>query len=139
MLNLALAAVLLVAFAGIVFGVRYMRRDAFLPYHAAVAGRSWAELDPGVQVVILGMLRIIGGGFVTLGVTLLWLCLALHEGARWAPWAILTISAAALGPMLHVAIKLRSFRPDAQTPVRPTLAMVVLIVFGVGLSILARS
>jgi hypothetical protein len=139
MLNFALAAVLLVAFAGIVFGVRYMRRDAFLPYHAAVAGKSWPELDPGVQVVILGMLRIIGGGFVTLGVTLLWLYFALHEGARWAPWAILTISAAALGPMLYVAIKFRSFRPDAQTPVRPTLAMMVLIVLGVGLSILAQS
>jgi hypothetical protein len=139
MLNLALAAMLLVALAGIVFGVRYMRRDAFLPYHAAVTGKSWVELDPGVQVVILGMLRIIGGGFVTLGVTLLWLCLALHEGARWAPWAILTISAVALGPMLYVAIKLRSFRPEAQTPVRPTLAMMVLIVVGVGLSLFARS
>jgi hypothetical protein len=138
MLNLALAAVLLVALAGIVFGVRYMRREAFLPYHEAVAGKSWAELDPGVQVVILGMLKIIGGGFVTLGVTLLWLCLALHEGARWAPWAILIISAAALGPMLYVAIKLRAFRPDAQTPVRPTLVLIILIVFGVGLSILAR-
>jgi hypothetical protein len=34
--NLALAAVLLVALGGILFGVRYMRRDAFLPYHAAV-------------------------------------------------------------------------------------------------------
>jgi len=139
MLNLALAAVLLVALGGIVFGVRYMRREAFLPYHAAVAGKSWAELDPGVQVVILGMLKIIGGGFATLGVTLLWLCLALLEGARWAPWAMLTISAAALGPMLYIAIKLRAFRPDAQTPVRPTLAMMVLIVVGVGLSILARS
>jgi hypothetical protein len=139
MLNLALAAMLLVALAGIVFGVRYMRRDAFLPYHAAVTGKSWVELDPGVQVVILGMLRIIGGGFVTLGVTLLWLCPALHEGARWAPWAILTISAVALGPMLYVAIKLRSFRPEAQTPVRPTLAMMVLIVVGVGLSLFARS
>ena len=138
MLNLALAAVLLVALAGIVFGVRYMRRDAFMPYHAAVAGTSWAELDPGVQAVILGMLKVIGGGFVTLGVTLLWLSLALHEGARWAPWAILTISAAALGPMLYAAIGLRAFRPDAQTPVRPTLAMIVLIVVGVGLSILAR-
>jgi hypothetical protein len=139
MLNLALAAVLLVALAGILFGVRYMRRDAFLPYHAAVAGKSWPELDPGVQVVILGMLRIIGGGFATLGVTLLWLCFALHEGARWAPWAILTISALALGPMLYVAAKLRAFRPEAQTPVRPTLAMMLLIVIGVGLSILARS
>jgi hypothetical protein len=137
MLNLALAAVLVVALAGIVFGVRYMRREAFLPYHAAVAGKSWTELDPGVQIVILGMLRIIGGGFAAFGVTLLWLCLALHGGARWAPWAILTISAVVLGPMLYVAIKLRSFRPEAQTPVRPTVVMMVLIVVGVGLSILA--
>ena len=89
-------------------------------------------------IIILGMLKIIGSGFATLGVTLLWLCFALHEGARWAPWAILTISAAALGPMLYVAIKLRAFRPDAQTPVRPTAVMMMLIVVGVGLSLLAR-
>ena len=137
MLNLALAAVLLVAFGGILFGVRYMRREAYLPYHADVAGKSWNELDPGVQVIILGMLKIVGAGFATLGVTLLWLCFALHEGARWAPWAILTISAVELGPMLYVAIRLRAFRPDAQTPVRPTLAMMVLIVAGVGLALLA--
>lgn len=139
MLNLlALAAVLLVALAGVVFGVRYMRRETFLPYHSAVAGQSWAELDPGVQVVILGMLKIIGSGFVTLGVTLLWLSFALYEGVRWAPWAILTISAAALGPMLYVAMRFQAFRPDAQTPVRPTLAMIILIVVGFGLSILAQ-
>jgi uncharacterized protein YjeT (DUF2065 family) len=137
MLNLALAAVLLVALAAVLFGVRYMRREDFLPYHAAVAGKSWSELDPGVQVVVLGMLRIVGGGFVTLGVALLWLCFALHSGARWAPWAILTISAVALGPMLYVAVKLRTFRPDAQTPVRPVLVMMILIVVGVGLSIFA--
>jgi hypothetical protein len=137
MLNLALAAVLLVALGGILFGVRYMRRDEYLPYHADVAGKSWNELDPGVQTIILGMLKIVGGGFATLGVTLLWLCFALHEGARWAPWAILTISAVELGPMLYVAMRLRAFRPDAQTPVRPTLAMMVLIVAGVGLALLA--
>ena len=138
MLDLALAAVLLVALAGILFGVRYMRREEYLPYHAAVAGKSWNELDPGVQVVVLGMLKIVGAGFVTLGVTLLWLCFALHEGARWAPWAILTVSAVALGPMLYVALKLRAFRPESKTPVRPTAAMVLLIIVGVGLSLLAR-
>ena len=137
MLNLALVPLFIVALAVIVFGVRYMRRDSFMPYHAAVAGKSWSELDAGVQRVVLGMLRIIGGGFATLGVTLLWLCFALHEGARWAPWAILTVSAAALVPMLYVAIQLRSFRPDAQTPVRPTLVMMALIVLGVGLSLFA--
>jgi hypothetical protein len=137
MLNLALAAVLLVALGAILFGVRYMRREAYLPYHAAVAGKSFGDLDLGVQTIILGMLKIVGGGFVTLGVTLLWLCFALHEGVRWAPWAILSVSATALCPMLYVAVRLRAFRPEAQTPVRPTLAMVVLIVAGVGLSLLA--
>jgi uncharacterized protein YjeT (DUF2065 family) len=137
MLNLALVPLLLVALGVILFGVRYMRREAFLPYHSAVAGKSWSELDAGVQRVVLGMLRIIGGGFATLGVTLLWLCFALHAGARWAPWAILTVSATALVPMLYVAIQLRSFRPDAQTPVRPTAVMMGLIVLGVGLSLFA--
>jgi hypothetical protein len=137
MLNLALAAVLLVALGAILFGVRYMRRDAYLPYHAAVAGRSFVDLDPGIQVVVLGMLRIIGGGFVTLGVALLWLCFALHKGAGWAPWAILSVSAVALGPMLYVAIGLRAYRPEAQTPVRPVLVMMLLIAAGVTLSLLA--
>lgn len=137
MLNLALVPLLLVALASLVFGVRYMRRDAFLLYHATVAGKSWSQLDRGVQVIILGMLRIIGGGFATLGVTIVWLCFALHEGVRWAPWAILTISAVALGPMLYVALKLRAFEPAAKTSVVPILAMMVLIVVGVGLSIFA--
>jgi len=69
-----------------------------------------------------------------LGVTLLWLCFALHAGARWAPLAILTISAIALGPMLYVALKLRAFQPNAKTPVAPTSVMIVLIIVGVGLS-----
>jgi hypothetical protein len=40
--------------------------------------------------------------------------------------------------MLYVAVKLRAFRPEARTPVGPTVAMMVLIVVGVGFSLLAR-
>jgi hypothetical protein len=40
--------------------------------------------------------------------------------------------------MLYVAIGPRASRPDAQTPVRPTLAMIILSVVGFGLSILAQ-
>jgi len=138
MLDVAVAVVLVVALAGILFGVRYMRRESYLPYHAVVAGKPFIELDPGVQAVIIGMLKIIGSGFATFGVTLLWLCFALFKGERWAPWAILTISATALVSMLYVAIRLRTFRPGAPTPVMPTLVMMVLIVIGVVLSLLAH-
>jgi uncharacterized protein YjeT (DUF2065 family) len=137
MLNLAITPLVIAGLAGLLFGVRYMRREAYLPYHAAVAGKAWSELDRGVQIVILGMLRLIGGGFATFGVTILWLCYALHEGVRWAPWAILTVSIFALGPTVDVAAKLRALRPDANTPVRPTLVLIVLILAGVSLSLLA--
>jgi hypothetical protein len=138
MQHLALAMVIVVALGGVLFGVRYMLRTAYLPYHAVVAGKPFTELDPGVQAIILGMLKIIGSGFATLGIALLWLCFALHKGERWAPWAVLTVSAVALIPMLYAAITLRTFRPGAPTPVRPTCVMMILIVIGVGLSLLAQ-
>ncbi|EIG56509.1 hypothetical protein Bra1253DRAFT_01128 [Bradyrhizobium sp. WSM1253] len=138
MQDLALAMVIVVALGGVLFGVRYMRREAYLPYHAIVVGKPFNELDSGVQAIILGMLKIIGSGFATLGITLLWLCFALYTGERWAPWAILTVSAVALIPMLYVAITLRTFRPGAPTPVRPTCVMMILIVIGVGLSLFTQ-
>lgn len=90
--HLALAMVIVVALGGVLFGVRYMRRESYLPYHAVVAGKAFTELGPSVQAMILGMLKII----------------------------------------------LRTFRPGAPTPVRPTCVMTILIVIGVGPSLLAQ-
>lgn len=57
MQDLALAMVIVVALGGVLFGVRYMRRETYLPYHAIVVGKPFNELDPGVQAIILGMLK----------------------------------------------------------------------------------
>ena len=137
MLNVAIALLVIAAGLGIAIGVKYLRVTTFMPYQATVVGRSWGEFDPAVQAIILGMLRIIGGSLAGLGVTVLWLCVAIHQGARWAPWAIFSTSAITLGPSLYVALDLRAFRPGAKTPVAPTLAAIALIVVGVGLSAFA--
>jgi len=100
MLNAAIARLVVAALLGLVFGGRYLNARTFMPYHATAAGKSWSELDPGIQAVVVAMLRIVGGAFAGLGVTILWLCFALYEGARWAPWAILMISAVMLAPAL---------------------------------------
>ncbi len=82
MIDLALITLTIAGLMGLFVGMKYMLADAFMPYQAAVAGKSWDEVAPGVQTIILGMLRIIGGGFASLGATTLWLCLAVHEGVR---------------------------------------------------------
>jgi hypothetical protein len=60
--NLALALLALSAFLLIAVGIRYLRCEIFMPYHATVAGKSWLQLDPGIQTLLLGMLRVTGGG-----------------------------------------------------------------------------
>jgi hypothetical protein len=114
----------------ILFGFRYALAREFMPYHATVAGRSWAELEAGVQVIILGMFRIMGAGFFTYGLTLLWLLLPLRDGQQWAALAALTLTIASLVPVLYVTLWLRSVQPAAKTPVAPAAIVLVLAVAG---------
>ena len=134
--KLSLIPLLLAALVSIFFGVRYLFTREFMPYHAVVSGKSWSQLELGVQTAILGMLKILGGGFVTYGLALLWLLLPLNRGESWASWAALTISAATLVPTLYVTIMLRRFEPKAKTPIAPTVVVVALVLAGVGASFL---
>ena len=134
---LAVIFLVLAAMLGILFGIRYLRTGQFMPYHAVVCGKSWSDLEPGVQTIILGMLRIVGGGFVAYGLALLWLLVPLSRGEPWAAWAILTVGAAALVPTLYVTVALRKFEPKAKTPVVPAALAVALLLAGVAASFLA--
>lgn len=127
----------LVGLAGAVsllFGIRYLFAKQFMPYHAVVAGRSWTELEPGVRTVILGMLRIIGGGLAAYGLALLWLLIPLGARQPWAAWAVLSLSALVVLPTLHVTLALRRAAPAARTPVAPALIVLILVLAGAGLS-----
>jgi hypothetical protein len=119
---LALAAVLALA-----FGARYVLTKAFMPYHAAVLDKSWPALEPRLQIIILGMLKVAGGGLLGYGVSLLWLLLPLQRGELWAAWAALTISLAVVGPILYVVVSLRRIEPRAKTPIVPTLVVLALV------------
>lgn len=135
---LALQLALLGAWAliGFVFGLRYLRAREFMPYHAAVTGRSWREIEPGMQAVLLGMLRIVGGGFIAASLAVLWLSLALVQHAPWAPWALLSVVLATGVPVLAVTRWLRRVQPEARTPVMPAAAALAIGVLACGLSLL---
>jgi len=122
------------ALISVFFGIRYFMAKAFMPYHAVVAGQSWSDLEPGVRTIILGMLRIIGGGFATYGLALLWLLIPLHAKEPWARWAVLTLSATSILTALYVTISLRRVAPHARTPVLPAAVVLALSTAGVAIS-----
>jgi hypothetical protein len=123
----ALASLVLAAVLALAFGARYVLTKTFMPYHAAVLGKSWPALEPRLQIIILGMLRVAGGGLLGYGLSLLSLLLPLQRGEAWAAWAALTISLAVVGPILYVVVSLRRIEPRAHTPIVPTLIVLVLV------------
>jgi hypothetical protein len=117
----AVSLLSLAAIGKLVFGVRYLLAREFMNYHRVVARISWPQIDTPLQTLILGLLRMIGGAFLTEGLALIWLILPLSRGEHWAAWAILSIAAVSAGPALYVTLSLRRFEPRAKTPVLPTL------------------
>lgn len=53
--------------------MRFFKAKEFLPYHATLVGQPWSEISPRLQQLLLSMLRVMGGGFVTYGASVLWL------------------------------------------------------------------
>ena len=134
-------SIVLIVLAGIfcvIGGFKYLIASEFTTYHAAVVGKTWSQIDPGIQAIIFGMLKIIGSGFMATGLSLLFLIIPILKNERWAFWAVLIITLMHWVPVQYVTIYLRSISPDAQTPVVPTSIIICLVVFGVGLQLLSN-
>ena len=109
---------------------RYMATPEFMPYHAVVAGIQWQQLSPGVQVVILGMLRILAGGFAACGLALGALALVAYRGQVWAAGACAAVGAAVWVPTVAVTLMLRSAQPKAEPPTVASANILMVILVG---------
>ena len=134
MLSIVLISV--AALICILFGVRYFLTKEFMPYHAVISGKAWGDLERGMHIAILGMLRVCAAGFLTYGVLLLWLLLPLNRGETWAAWAILSSAATMLVPILWVTVWLRRFEPKAKTPILPSVVVLLLVLAGAGTALI---
>jgi hypothetical protein len=135
----SLCAFGLAGLLALAFGVRYLVTREFMPYHATVLGQPWDALEIRLQSIILGMLKVAGGGLLGCGAAVLWLLLPLQRGEAWAVAAAVTIVFALAAPVLYVVLWLRRISPGARTPVAPTVATMVLVIVGALAFLAARA
>ena len=126
MLNISAALFLLDALIALAMGARYLARRDFLPYQAQATGRSVGELDPGLRVVILAMLKVVGGGFLAFGLAALGLDALLWSGQRLAGYALAAGASALLAPAYFAAADINAKSKGAKAPTRITLAAAAL-------------
>jgi hypothetical protein len=113
----------------------FLTRSEFMPYHADAVGVPWSEVPRPFQVLILGLLKLAGGAWLTVAVGQFVLLLGpFRRGERWALWAV-----PALGLLHYAGVAIAMTHVSRNTPASPpwaaAIASVLLIITGAALSI----
>ncbi len=120
-----------------VFGAVYLLRPEFMPYHAEAVGQSWAEVEPAFKILILALMRVVGGAFLALALAIVVIAIKpFREGQAWATWLLPAISLMALGASLMATMSVARNTPG-NPPVAVVLGSGVLVGLCFGLSLLS--
>ena len=97
-------------------GFVYFFSQQMMPYHAQVIGKNWAELDRGIQLIILALMKVVGAGDITTGFTgLILLLIPFRRGERWANWTLFLVPIVFGGLCFFVTFKV-SLATNITTP-----------------------
>lgn len=136
--KIATAMTVLAGGFSVLVGFMGLIATEFTPYHAQVVGKTWSQIEPAIQSIILAMMTIEGSGFMATGLALLFLTIPLRRGDLWSIWAALVVALSNWIPTLYTAISLQNYAPGAATPIIPSAAFIAVVVIGVGLFFLDR-
>ncbi|NJL45230.1 MAG: hypothetical protein HC922_04710 [Leptolyngbyaceae cyanobacterium SM2_3_12] len=87
------------------FGFVYLFRPEFMPYHAVALSRDWDAVERPVQILILALMRVVGGAWLATALAVMILLLIpFRQGAPWARWAIPAAGLVAAVPSLYATL-----------------------------------
>ncbi|PVV14325.1 MAG: hypothetical protein B6D72_04140 [gamma proteobacterium symbiont of Ctena orbiculata] len=112
----------------IVFAFIYLFRSEFMPYHALAVGHSWSETAPAYQNLIIGLMKAVGGGWLSIAIAISVLLIKpIKQGEHWAYWAIPAIGLPPALINLYVAVNMALNTPASPPWVFAALAILCLL------------
>ncbi|MFN2221527.1 MAG: hypothetical protein PVH65_15000 [Chloroflexota bacterium] len=123
----------LIAFS---FSFIYLTRREFMPYHKDAIQREWHEIDREYQVLILALMRAAGGGWLAVGVGMVFILgFPFRSQATWAIVALPLLGLSAAGATLYATLYVKN-NTEAAPPVLLVVVTVMLLAAGFVLSII---
>ena len=103
------------------FGIIYLVKNSFMPYHSDALGVTWNELDAPTRYLVLALMRATSGGFIASAFAMFFLQLKFTSSKlHWIPWVIVI-----LGTILSSCLVYATSMIDYQYSGRPPLAEVI--------------
>lgn len=118
-----------VALVSILFGLIYLTRNQFMPYHAEALCLSWSEVEESMQVLILALMRAVGGGFLATGLAIsILLLVPFRAGNIWAIYTVPAISLCSVLGSLYATLLVKTKTPGTPPVFLSFLALMLTIV-----------
>jgi len=117
------------------FGITYLLRVEFMPYHAQALAMRWAEVPAPFRVLILGLMKAAGAAWLALSLALaVLLAIPFRQGAQWSKWTIAAAGLVNSVGALYATLQVQLNTP-AQAPWKAAAAIALLNLIGLFLSL----
>ena len=127
---ISLSCFIIVMLIGLLFAGMYLFRKEFMPYHSAAVGKSWSELDLEIRVLIIALMRVVGGGWLASSVAMgSFLYLLFLKGIEFSALALCLTGLAVAIPTLIATLIVRT-RTNARPPAGAAILAIVLLLAG---------
>jgi hypothetical protein len=132
----ALVCYSLVVLIAFVFSAMYLLRSKFMPYHGDAVEHKWEEVDANHQVLILALMRAAGGGWLSAGISMIFLLVFPYRtGELWSIFALPLVGLATASAALYAALYVKR-NSRANPPVGLVGAAILLLLLGFIFSII---
>ena len=99
------------------FGIVYLFRDSFMPYHSQAVSMKWEEVAPATRYLLLALMRATSGGFLTVAVAIIFLQYKFQtDKLPWIPGLILVLGTIPMLCLLYAVLTV-----SMHTPGRPPM------------------
>lgn len=127
--KMAISCYFIYALIALVYSLIYLSRTEFMPHHMAMVGQNWSEVDPAYQMMILGLMKAIGGAWLALAIAIsLMLLRAIRHQATWIFWAIPVIGLPPAVINLYLGINMLVNTPATPQWEIPATAVLLLVI-----------
>jgi len=111
----------------LVFGIIYLSRGSFMPYHSEAISMEWAEMEQTSQVLVLALMRTVSGGFLVCSISIFFLQFKFSsERLSWIPLFILIIGSITQFTILFATILVRLNSPG-NPPTSMAIGAIILL------------
>ncbi|MCX6270023.1 MAG: hypothetical protein NTU44_02185 [Bacteroidetes bacterium] len=120
----------LFAALSLTFGIIYLTRNSFMPYHSLALSLEWRQVEPNTQFLILALMRAVSGGFIVSAIAIGFLQFQFtRTKISWIPPLILAIGVVIEATTLYATLIVRLNTPG-NPPLWLAIFALILVVAG---------